>query len=199
VLDASLHGRAAPKTKTINVEANLLAERIAERERLREAIIKRIAAIATIVVVAGVSLPFLWKTQAGFAVQAAVAQKMEKGLQTKLAAIQQKQSTAEPVLANQAMAKKVHAQAESFLGQVTLFFNGASENMALTDVKAEVVAGELKISAKAEAENYTVAHEFVGSNSEGPKVKEVILISVRRSGQLAAEGVTLDMVKKVGL
>jgi type II secretory pathway pseudopilin PulG len=196
VLDVNSLGRAAPEIKRIDVEANLLSERIEERERLADQIQKKLIALALVLVAGAATLPPLVRLHNRAAVVAAEAQKAQADLQAKLAATQQEQQSALPILEEQKLLQDAEANTRAFLGQVTLFFNQASPQIALGSVRADVTAGELKIQAKADAEQYAAARDFTAQSNRGPGTISAVLVAQRPSDVLHENGVYFELVKR---
>ena len=101
VLDVSSHGRVAPKTKTINVNANLLSQRLAEREHIREWIRKRLIFIGLCIVVAVIALPPLHRAQRKALANAAQLKKKEAAIAQQVIDLQKQQDTVKPAVASE--------------------------------------------------------------------------------------------------
>ncbi len=195
--DASSHGHAPPRTKTINVEANLLGERLRERDKLRQALQRKALLTLAVTGAAAATLPTLLGYMSQASDKANQTQRLESNLQTQLSSLRSKGDKAQPRIADQEMMEKVKTNADIIVGQATLVMNCASPQIAFADLKTEVLGGELRISCRADAESFSVAQRFVSGAGQGPKVIDAILASTKRSDVIAKGGIAIEFVKRV--
>jgi hypothetical protein len=197
VLDASTHGRVAPKTKSINVEANLLAQRLAEVATIREAAQKRLMTLGVAAFTALVLLPPVYRSQARAGATLHKMEGQEKVIAAQIAKLQKQQEQVKPVLEDEKVLSDVKKHSKEFLGQLILFLNTANPSVSLGSIKCSVSGGEMGFVTRAEAENYRIAAEFVSLNAKGPNTKETNLSSMKRNSLLWPDGVTFELSKKV--
>jgi type II secretory pathway pseudopilin PulG len=196
VLDASSLGRVAPKTKSINVEANLLSERIAEHERVREGTAKSLIALLSVILLSAIVLPPLFRFEAAASQKAAAADLRLQNLDREVQDLQKQQDSAKPAIADKKLSIDVRKNADVYLGQLMQFLNLTTPDMAVADLKTQIDSGRMLITVRAEAENYAAAREFVAKASKGAE-QDTALISTSRSATLSPEGVAFDLVKKI--
>lgn len=197
MFDASTAGRAQqPKSKTINVEANLMAQRLIERRTLVEANRRRVVILGSILFSSMLSLPaiFSWMNAANNA--AASAAKREGQLLTRINEMKAKQDSARPVIQESQLLEVVENRSNTYLGRIAQFINCVEPDMALTAMKVEVVAGTMKITATSEAESYDVYKKFVSRCQEAVGMDNVFPRSVKASNILGSKGVVFDIEHK---
>lgn len=199
MLEANSFGRVAPKIKTINVEANLLAQRLEERQAIRQQATRRLAALASCLLAACIALPPLFQLAAAASKAVDAAAGKEAELATRLRETQERRKNVQPILDEIDLQERCRRNAKVLIGETTLLLGGTSPRMAVGSVKAEVASGSLRLSVIAEAESYGAAREFVSTAGEGKKVESATLLSMRRSDTLGADGVRFEFVKKIGV
>lgn len=191
-------GAAPPKQRTINVEVNLLAEWLENRNRLRDEKLRWTGLLATIVVVAVVALPFLkdvaTEQQRIYSKAAADA----AGRSTALITLQQQQSAVQPKIDSDAMSQECRRRAKQFMGEFFAVLNATTPKMAVETIDASVLSGEITIRTKAQSETYVAAQDYVALAGKGTRVKSAILSTARQSKLLGSdEGVTFEFAKRI--
>lgn len=199
MLETSSTGRAAPKIKTINVEANLLAQRIAEQERVREMSFRRLVGFCLSALLGVGTLPYLYglDTSASHALEAVETRVAD--LDALLRDAEQRRELVQPVLDEIALHEKSSRNLEVLIGESTLFASSASPQVAFGVLKVEVSGSELRLSVVAESESYAAAREFVAMAAKGERVTASNLVTMRRSDRLGSQGVRFEFTKKVAL
>ena len=198
MFDVSTAGRAQqPKTKTINVEANLMAQRLIEQRQLLESTRRRFVMLIAVVMSALFTLPALFSWMSAATRSASMAADREAQLQTRLLAIQKKQDTARPAIQESQLLGVVRGRSNSYLGRLAQFLNCVEPDMALKALKVEVLAGQMKLSAQAEAESYDSYKKFIARCQEAVGKDNVFPRSVKASGLLGERGVLFDIEHKV--
>lgn len=195
--DASSYGHGALESRTINVEANLLAARLGERERIVEGSRRRLAVILLTVVAGGLALPPLFRLQNKAKLNALHAQQRVAALAANMTSLSQAQTAVQPKLAIEEMRAYVKLQARTYLGHLFLVMNAVPKSVVLGNLKGELMGGELKITGQADAEDYGAARNFVSNAGEGPNVQDTVLSTTRRSDTLGPAGVSFDFIKRV--
>ena len=192
----TLSGREAPSTKRIDVEANLLDEWIHERRETKKQIQLRIVATIGLAGLGLWSAGNLSNWRAGFAAkQAPVAQRL-KAIQSQYAEIVPATGANTPVDVR-AMAESTKKNADAYMGQIVALMNSASPSLAFSNVKADILGGEVKLTGQADAETYYAANEFIQRNNDASKGMNATQVSTSRSDLLANDGVSFQFVKKV--
>jgi len=197
VFDVNSAGRVTqPKSKTINVEANLMAQRLIERRSLIENNRRRMIMLFAVVFAGLLTLPalFAWMRTANNA--AALSSQREAQLQRRLADLRQKEDTARPVIQENQLLSVVDSRANAYLGRLIQFLNCVEPDMAISTMKVEVLSGQMKITATAEAENYDAYKRFIARCQEAVGLDNVFPRSVKSSTALGPKGVVFDIEHK---
>ena len=197
MLDANSYGHAAPETKTINVEANLLSERLGEREKHIEAARRRLLLIFLTLIVGLAALPPLYRMEARAHKSAVAAKTRADEMGAVLTQVMHEEQGVRPKLATEELRIRVQKQTQELLGHMYLVMNAVTKSIVLGSLKAEVVSGDIKISGGADAESYGDARAFISTAGEGPNVQDMVLSSTRRSDALGNNGVAFDFIKRV--
>lgn len=197
MLGANSSGHGAPESRTINVEANLLAQRLAERDRLLEAVRRRLLLMGLTLVVGFAALPPLFRMQSSAALRAQKSYKRAQELGTAVSTLQKQVESLQPRFAMDDMRKKVAENCDLFLGNIAFVMNSVPTTIALSTFRAEAIGGELKISGLADAENYSAARSFISAAGESKGATDIVLASTRRSDALGPNAVAFDFVKRV--
>lgn len=161
MLDTSSIGRAQHKTRTINVEANLMAQRISERARLQENIYRRTVMCIVTLAATGIIVPPLFRWQGNQAMLSAMAAARQTEAAALLQAVQQEKASTEPKLAEETIRGNVVKYAQGYIGEVIRFTNASRPDMTLAAMKVDIAGGEVKIVARADAESYSAYEQFI--------------------------------------
>ena len=137
MLDASSYGRGAPKPKTINVQANLLAQRNAERERVRAASKRRLVSLLVVVGLASVVLPPSWGASDRVAKLADESAAKNATVHAELRDLQMRQQNLKPILDQMAVQERIRGNAKMMLGEMATLLNAANPQVAFSGVRAE--------------------------------------------------------------
>lgn len=197
MFDVNTAGRATqPKSKTINVEANLMAQRLIERRSLIETNRRRMVMLFAVVFSSLLTLPalFTWMNAAGATASQSIAQ--EQNIQKRLADLRKKEDTARPVIQENQLLSVVDSRANNYLGRIVQFLNCVEPDMAISSLKVEVIAGQMKIIATSEAENYEAYKKFIARCQDAVGSDNVFPRSVKASTALGPKGVVFDLEHK---
>ena len=190
-------GRVPPRMKSINVEANLLSARLAERARVAEASRKRLLLIGAVLGVLALAAPPLYQYQIAAGGRVKAAQVENDKVAEQLAVLQKQVDEATPKVQESEMVAILREQADDFLGQLVYLMNSTTSGVAISGVKADVMAATMTLTCNAEAESFEEAQAFASNAKAGPDVKEVFLSSARQSTALGVKGMGFDLVKRV--
>lgn len=190
-------GAAPLKQRTINVEVNLLAEWLERRNRLRDERLRWTGMLATLVLVAVVSIPYLRDVAAVQQRQSQKASSEASGRAAALIELQQQQSLVQPKIDSDAMVQQCRHRAKQFMFEFFAVLNATTPKMAVETVDASVLGGEITIRTKAQAETYLAAQDYVALAGKGSRVKSSILSTARQSNTLGIEGVTFEFAKRL--
>lgn len=200
MVEASSPGRVSPKIKSIDVDANLLSERITERERHLEALSRRGLAGFGVLVFAIVALPTSYGLQGKMAERAHAVATREADAAKRLADRKAVLAALQPKMQSTAMLATIRGYSGDFLKQFASFTNSANSRMVFSGVKAEVNGGQVRLSGRADAESYGAAREFVDRLAKLPQTKSAELKQWRQNDEFAEGGVAFEVerVAEVG-
>jgi hypothetical protein len=196
MLQGSLFGRAEGK-RTINVHANLLGERLGERQAIALQVRRRLLMIAVTGAIAGLSLPGLFNLRAANAAQEAASGRTLSALESQLASLAEARDAAAPRIERSVLISRLASQCRLVLGQIAVCLNAVPATVACSIVKAEVNGGDLTIKVAAEAESFDEAQRFAKAASAGPQVKSALILSSKHSDALSPNGVAFEFLKRV--
>lgn len=193
MVDASSPGRALPKTRSINVEANLLAERIGERERVLEALSRRAFWGVGIFVFAMLVLPTAYRIQDRLSAKAGKLESESELLQRQVANQQAILDTARPVVEDSKMIGDTRMFAQNVLRQLSVVINSADGDMVFSSLKVDILGGEMKLGARADAKSYRVARDYIGRITKASGTKSAVLKQWRLSEQFGPNSVSFEL------
>jgi hypothetical protein len=194
-----MHGRAAPKSKSINVEANLLEERLVRRERVRTIARNRVGLLFVACGLAFLVLPPMYRMERAAAAKHSFMSIQEKHMQSRLAELKKVQDTAKPIIEDQQIIASLHRHAHEFLGQMSLFLDHVNPSLSLVSVSSKVDSASIEVDAQVQAISYKAAFDFVSLASKTPNSKEPIISSMNSNAALGKDAVTFDFQQKIGV
>ena len=197
MLDASSHGRVAPKSKSINVEANLLSQRIEERTSIRSEIRKRLAIASIALLIVLIGFPPVYRFHSAETKAYKEVADRDKLLAAQLETLKKTQEQLQPILNDQNLFKSIKSHGNEVLGQLVLFLNNASPHLSLTSISTTVKDGKIEIAANAMATSYMVAADFIKESAKGPNSDGTELGTMGNNPVLGPEGVTFNLTKKI--
>lgn len=205
--DVTLSGRTQPKAKSINLEANILAEWYETDAKMQAQTRKRLLGIAAVALVGTTALPGLeiWCSRL-----ARTSATLDVATARSSLVLSKKQAAATLLQPGEKQAAQLSAErsnTETFLGNVILVINAAPTSMVMDVLHAEVTGANLSIQAKCAAENYSAGHQFVLAASQGQGVRYAVQASTMKSDELSRDqkpgsdspGVAFDFIKQVNL
>lgn len=195
MLDTSTAGRGLPKARSINVEANLLTERNQELASLQRQMSRKLGHLVVISVI-GVGVIaglYAWLQEASESQQTATRQATEAA--TQLAALRDLKAKTEPAMKQEDMRQLVNARADAYLKNLQGFFGNTRQNMMLESVKAELIAGNMKITIRGLGEDYDAYQSFVQRLQLTAGQKNVTPRSARRSTELGPDSMVFEVVQ----
>jgi Tfp pilus assembly protein PilN len=195
--DASLHGRVAPKSKSINVDANLLSERLEYRERLRSTAKNRLGVLAIGLGLAFLALPPLYHLERDADKRYAFLSGQEKIMKGRLDDLKKVQDSAKPIIEDKQILDSLHRHGNEFLGQLTLFLNNVDPALCLLNLSAQVQSNTIQITSQANAVSYKAASDFVSLAAKSPNCKETVISSMVSNNSFSKDGVVFDMQQKL--
>ncbi len=197
MLEASSPGRGLPKTKSINVEANILDGWLRERNRLVDRVTRRVLGIIIVLLIGCATLPKLWSMYSVAKGKDAVASKTLATIATRLNATQKASADAQPILDQDSMLQESRKKMELAVDHVLLILNAAPSNVAIASLKAEVMGGELTIQCKADAAGSDSGRAFVDEASKGPSTLSALQAFTRSSDVFGDKSIAFNFVKRV--
>lgn len=193
MVDVSSAGRGLPRSKTINVEANLLAERIGERQRLLDAMSRKSFWGVGILVFALMVLPSAYRVQESYAMKSSKLELQVAGLQREVADKQAIVDAAKPVVEDSRMVTDTRTFSKNLLDQLSVVLNAADADMVFSSVKVEILGGEMKLSGRADAKSYRVARGFIDRISQAKGTKAASLKQWRLNDQFGSNAVSFEI------
>ncbi len=199
MVDVSTPGRAQPKTRTINVEANLLSERLIERTRLLDAMSRKAFWGVGILVFALMVLPTAYRMQRDLGKRAA-ALAIEAGtLQRNLANKQAIVESSKPAVEDSRMISDTRTFSSNLLEQTLTVLNASDSDMVFSSIKIEVLGGDMKLSGRADAKSYRVARDFVTRLANAKGTKSAVLKQWRLNEEFGPNGVAFEVDRVAGV
>jgi cell division protein FtsB len=193
----SSSGLGAPKARTLDLEANLLAERLVERARTMDQSRRILLALALTGFFALLVLPTL-HSQARIAARTALkAQKAAEEKRTILNQLSQEEKSAMLPRERKEMLETQNKRFGWVLTQVASLLNSIPHSMALSALRVTIVGGSLTLEGTADAEHFETARNFVETAAKTPGTTDALLVSTRRNESFAPEAVTFEFLKKV--
>lgn len=196
-MDSNTLGRASRSTKSINVEANLLAERLAERSRIAESSRRKLVVLVGATLLCIVAGPSLVRYQSEAARTQGKAQVRADQMSKRRTELEQQVEEAQPKLKESELMGGLRGQSEGVLQQLTGLLNAVPAGVALNGVKLDVVGGAMTFQCSAEAESFEQAQAFLANVRSEPGSKDAFLSSARQSALISPTGVGFDLIKKV--
>lgn len=197
-MNDSSFGSAAPKNRSINVGANLLAEWIAEQARLRREIGRYAALLGVSVLLSATVLPVLWRASTDASRQAAALHSDVKGLDAALAVSDHARKVAQPALVVEAMCGTTTASFDRLLTEVDRVLGAGNSRTAVSTFHCDVQSGEAHLVALTDAEEGGAADAFA-RNASDPRAKVDAITTSRPSHLLAPDGLAFVYEKRIGV
>jgi hypothetical protein len=197
VTEASSPGRAAPKIKSINVHANLLSQRLEERERLRVAGNKKLLFVMAAVAATLMILPWMFGLSQAASKKAATLEKTLASLKGEVTKLRESSKLIEPQVQNLEMMSKSRANLSAFLAQAVATMKAVGPDMVVANFRCDVLGGDMTITIKADSEGYGAAERFLEKARLGVPPDKAGFTTTRRSDLLHKGGVSFEFVKKV--
>jgi hypothetical protein len=190
----SSSGHARHEHRSVNVEINLLTERLRERKRLTEQTRKWLLALAASSLIS--SLVVVGLVDWYQATKTSTTQLREKAneLSEPAAALRAKAEVAGRQLDVNAMLESTSRNTDRFMRAMLSALNANPPTVALSKLHAEVIGGMMTISGTADAEALRDAQDLVLSLKQGQG--DAVLTSARRNDYLGAGGVGFEFILK---
>lgn len=197
MFDANSAGRAQPRAKTINVEANLMAQRLSERRQMTNDCRRKVVTLVICVAVVGaISPPLLIWTQTATKKASVLAAKQSK-LEAEVSSLQKLVEGARPALKETQLLSIVGQRADNYLGRAIQFVNNVEPDMALNSLKIQVLAGQMKVDAQANSENYKAYRSFIARCHAAVGQENVFPRAHRASALLGDDGLAFELEYRV--
>ena len=194
----TIFGSAAPKTRSINVGANLLSEWVCEQARLRREIGRALGLLAASVAVPAAVLPPLMRSASRTMATAAELRHGVADLDTALAVSEKARKAAQPSLLVDAMRLRTQASLDRLDGEILGVLRAGNARSALNDVRVEVQGGEAHFMVQALAEDEGATQAFVRA-ADDPSAKVAAITTSRPSELLGPHGLSFVYEKRVGV
>jgi len=198
-LNANSFGQGAHKSKSINVELNLLGAWRENRDALEDQIRRQwtiLLGIVAATLVIGPAIGYMAFEQQSK--MAALASK-ESNLQRRKATLAESMKGASPLLEAESIRGSNETKLSSFLSNLAVILESTPRSIALSNLRAEVLSGEMQIRLTAESESVEDSGRFIDNAGKGGSVLASIEVSSRRSRRLGPDGVVFEYMKRVNL
>lgn len=194
----SSFGSVAPKTRTLDVGANLLNEWIEEQARLRHELVRYglIAAAALVGLVVGGSL--MMSNIALNAKRRLVLVRGIERLDKSLEASEKARKEAQPVLLVREMCDKTGGLFDILYGQLSKSLAAGNAHLALSNVREDVQSAEIHLVVQGFGENDASVQAYADAASD-PNAKVASITNSRPSDLLGKDGVSFEYVKRIGV
>ena len=198
--DVSLHGRVAPKSKSINVEANLLAERMENQRRVQDFLRQRTLALLIVILGTALLIPPLKHASEAASIRYQKFSAQDKLISARFDAFKQQQDSEKPIEQDVEALTQIHRCARQFVGQTILFLNQVNPNLFLNSLSIEAKDRRLKFTAQAEASSYDAAKSFLidlGASSKTDKDSQTNLLQMNSDGSFWPDGINFAIEHQV--
>ncbi len=198
-MNANSFGQGAHKSKSINVELNLLGAWRENRDSL-EAKIRRKGTILLGIITATLALgPATGLVAYGQKSKLETLSAKQANLENRRAKLAESMKGASPLLEAESIRGSNETKLGMFLSNLALILESTPRSIALSSLRAEVLAGEMQIRLTAESETVEDSGRFIDNAGKGGSVLASIEVSSRRSRRLGPEGVVFEYMKRVNL
>lgn len=197
MVDASLTGSGSARSRTINVEVNLLTEWANARVATQLEVRRRIVMLVGVGVGGLVVLPMLakWRGSVFSATNHVIVErdgllKQSKALETEVARVTPSMDFAE-------MRENCNRYRNSLFSETRRFVDATPSTVQFESFKIEANGGEISFKVVANAGSAAEGRQFVSAASRGRNVTASNQTAVRQSQVLGADGIVFDYLKKV--
>ena len=197
-MNDSSFGSAAPKTRSLNVGANLLREWTTEQARRRRQVARYAALFGASLVLGVGTLPRLIGSVEERSREIIRLRKTLAALDEQLAISDRERKAAQPALVVDAMNRRTDGSHDRLLSQLARVLGAGNARVALTSLRCDVQAGEAHLVVQADAEEDGAADAFArNAGEQGAKVDAIV--NSRPSHLLAPGGIGFQYEKRIGV
>ena len=197
MVDANLTGLGSAKTRSINVEVNLLNEWSSSRAAMQVEIQRQTFILAGVCVAGLVLLPVVstWRGN--------VVERTNVSVKKRDAALQQQKklalSVAEvtPSIDFAEMRENCNKYRNYLFHEANRFLEATPETVRFDSLKIEAMGGELSLKVVANARSAADGRRFVEAAGRGRNVSASNQTAIRQSQVMGGDGVVFDYLKKV--
>ncbi len=198
-MNANSFGQGAHKSKSINVELNLLAAWRENRNALESRVRRQwtiLLGVVSALVIIGPMIAALAISQKS---KLDALQKKEEQLLHRKEALAENMKGASPLLEAESVRGSNEKKLGLFLSNLAIILDSTPRTIALSSLRAEILAGEMQIRLTGESESVEESGKYIDSAGKGESVLASIEVSSRRSRRLGPEGVVFEYMKRVNL
>ncbi len=198
-MNANSFGQGAHKSKSINVELNLLAAWRENRNALESRVRRQwtiLLGVVSALVIIGPMIAALAISQKS---KLDALQKKEEQLRHRKEALAENMKGASPLLEAESVRGSNEKKLGLFLSNLAIILDSTPRTIALSSLRAEILAGEMQIRLTGESESVEESGKYIDSAGKGESVLASIEVSSRRSRRLGPEGVVFEYMKRVNL
>lgn len=198
-MNANSFGQGAHKSKSINVELNLLAAWRENRNALESRVRRQwtiLLGVVSALVIIGPMVATLALSQKSIL---DALQKKEENLSHRKEALAENMKGASPLLEAESVRGSNEKKLGLFLSNLAIILDSTPRTIALSSLRAEILAGEMQIRLTGESESVEESGKYIDAAGKGESVLASIEVSSRRSRRLGPEGVVFEYMKRVNL
>lgn len=197
MVDANLTGLGSAKTRSINVEVNLLNEWSASRASMQIEIQRQIFGLVGTCLIGLVLLPALnaWRGRV-FAGTSSITQNLGK-LMKERAELAKTVAEVTPSIDFATMRGKTNLYRNSLFKETQKFLVATPDAVRFDSLRIEANGGELTFKVVANAKTAADGRRFVETASRGRNVSASNQTAIRQSQALGRDGVVFDYLKRV--
>ncbi len=197
-MNDSSFGSAGLKNRSINVNANLLSEWIAEQARLRREVVRYAALLGGALVLVVTAMPPLLSAASTEAGHGADLRRQIASFDASLKTADRARQAAQPALVVKTMCDRTTGSFGRFLGQLNRALGAGNARTAISSMRLDITGGEAHLVVVADAEEDGAADAYARNVSEeGAKVDAIT--SSHPSTLLAAQGIGFTYEKRIGV
>ncbi len=197
MVDANLTGLGSAKSRSINVEVNLLDEWSSSRASMQVQIQRQFMILGAVCVAGLIVLPLLskWRSNIFESTNAVVQERAQKVAERKKLASQVAEVT--PSIDFAQLRENCNRYRNALFQETFRFTEATPASVRFESLKIEANGGELSFKVVANAKTAAEGRHFVSAAGRGRNVTTSNQTAIRQSQVLGADGIVFDYLKKV--
>ena len=197
MVDANSTGLGSAKSRSINVEVNLLNEWSASRVAMAVEVQRQLCVLVGVCVCGFITLPLLssWRSKVVASTSSVIRERAE--IQDRVGKLEQRVEQVTPVIDFATMKTSCDRYRNVLFQEAYRFVEATPAGVRFESLKVETIAGELHFKVVANAQSAAEGRRFVEAAGKGRNVMASNQSAVRQSQTLGQDGVVFDYLKKV--